>query len=494
MTETTKLNQKVESVNFNELDALLEKSFKPKSEESSNAINNAVKSLAQIALEETDLISEGAIDTIEALIASIDRKLTEQTNLIIHNEKFKELEGRWRGFHHLVTNTETDESLKIRVLNISKNEVGKQLKKFKGTAWDQSPLFKKIYEEEFGTAGGEPYGCLVGDYSFSHRAPDIAWLQGMQQIAAAAHAPFIASASPELFNMDNWQELSNPRDLAKIFQSPEYAAWRSLREQEDSKYIGLTMPRTLARLPYNQKDNPVEEFSFEENTDGTPDDIFVWANGAYSMAVNINKSFKLYGWCSSIRGVENGGMVENLPCYTFKTDDGGVDMRCPAEVSITDRREAELSAAGMLPLIHWKNTDYAVFIGAQSLYLPGVYDDPDATANANLSGRLPYMFAMCRFAHYLKCMVRDKIGSFMTKSDMARYLNNWIVRYVINNPTASARIKSKYPLAAAKVSVTEDESNPGYYRAIFYLKPHFQLEGLSVSLRLVSKLPSEKGS
>jgi type VI secretion system protein ImpC len=484
--------QEQETLDINQLDSLLEKSFKPKSEESSSAINTAVKSLAQIALEDTQLITANVAVTIEALIGSIDKKISDQLNKILHHKKFMELEGKWRGFHHLVTNTETDESLKVRFLNVGKMELAKMFKKYKGTAWDQSPLFKKLYDEEYGTAGGEPYGCLIGDYNFSHRAPDIAWLQGMQEVAAAMHTPFITAANPELFNMESWQELGNPRDLTKIFQSPEYAAWRSLRESEDSKYLALTMPRTLARLPYNEKDNPVEEFNFEENTEGLPDDNFVWSNAAYAMGVNINRSFKAYGWCSSIRGVENGGVVDNLPVYTFKTDDGGVDIRCPTEIAITDRRENELSRNGMLPIIHWKNTDYAVFVGGQSLHQPAEYNDPDATSNANLGARLPYMFAVCRFAHYLKCIVRDKIGSFMSKDDITEYLNDWIKMYVINNPSAPHAIKAKYPLAAAEVQVMEDESNPGYYKSVFYLKPHYQLEGLTVSLRLVSKLPSEK--
>ena len=484
-------SEEVETLDINQLDALLEKNFKPKSEESNTAINNAVKSLAQIALEDTNLITNNAAQTLEALISSIDKKMTEQLNQILHNEKFKELEGKWRGFHYLVNNTETDEMLKIRFFNAGKNELAKMFKKYKGTAWDQSPLFKRLYEDEFGTAGGEPIGCIIGDYTFCHRAPDIAWIQGMQQIAGAMHAPFIAASNPELFNMDSWQELGNPRDLTKLFQSPEYAPWKSLREMEDSKYVALTMPRTLARLPYNEKDNPVEEFNFEEDCAENSDN-FVWSNAAYAMGVNINRSFKKFGWCTSIRGVESGGTVDNLPVYTFNTDDGGVDMRCPTEIAITDRREAELSKNGMLPLLHWKNTDFAVFIGGQTLYQPGEYEDPDATANSNLSARLPYIFAMCRFAHYLKCMVRDKIGSFASKSDMQKYLGNWINRYVVCGEGLSQNIKARYPLSAAQVDVEEDTSNPGYYKSVFYLKPHYQLEGLTVSLRLVSKLPSEK--
>ncbi len=385
--------------------------------------------------------------------------------------------------------------LKIRVMNISKKELHKTLKKFKGTAWDQSPLFKKIYEEEYGQFGGEPYGCLVGDYHFDHSPPDVELLGEMAKIAAAAHAPFIAGAAPTLMQMDSWQELANPRDLTKIFQTPEYAAWRSLRESEDARYIGLAMPRFLARLPYGAKTDPVEEFDFEEDTEGADHDKYTWANSAYAMAVNINRSFKMYGWCSRIRGVESGGAVEGLPTHTFPTDDGGVDMKCPTEIAISDRREAELAKNGFMPLIHRKNSDFAAFIGAQSLQKPAEYDDPDATANANLAARLPYLFATCRFAHYLKCIVRDKIGSFKERADMERWLQQLdpATTSTATRPIRAKTTKAQQPLAAAEVVVEEVEGNPGYYTSKFFLRPHYQLEGLTVSLRLVSKLPSAKG-
>ncbi|MCG8552799.1 MAG: type VI secretion system contractile sheath large subunit, partial [Desulfobacterales bacterium] len=336
------------------------------------------------------------------------------------------------------------------------------------------------------------YGCLVTDYYFNHSPKDIGLLKGMAQIGAAAHCPIVAGTDPSLMNMDSWQELSNPRDLTKIFQSPEYAPWRSFRASEDSRYVSLAMPRFLSRQPYSIKDNPIDEFNFDEDTGGADHSKFVWSNSAYAMATNINQAFKVYGWCSRIRGVESGGMVEGLPCHTFNTDDGGVAMKCPTEIAITDRREAELSKNGMMPLLHWKNTDYAVFIGAQTLHQPAEYDDPDATANANLGARLPYLFSTCRFAHYLKCIVRDKIGSDMEKDDMQKYLNKWIMQYVTSDSTASQEMKARYPLAAAEVQVEEVEGNPGYYSAKFFLRPHYQLEGLSVSLRLVSKLPSKK--
>ena len=476
-----------------EFEKLLERDFKPQGDGAREDIKSAVRVLAEQALSTTNLVSDDAIKTIQAIIAAIDAKLTEQVNEIIHQESFRTLEGSWRGLHYLVNNTETDEMLKIRVLNISKKDVAKTIKKFKGTAWDQSPLFKQVYETEYGTIGGEPFGCLVGDFYFDHSPPDVEILSGMGQIAAAAHAPFFAAAAPKLMNMESWRELSDPRDLTKIFQTPDYAPWRSLRESEDSRYIGLTMPRNLSRMPYGSKTNPVEEFAFEEDTEGADHNKYVWSNAAYAMGVNINRSFKLYGWCARIRGVESGGLVEGLPCHTFPTDDGGVDMKCPTEIAITDRREAELSKNGLLPLLHRKGTDSAVFLGAQSLQKPQEYDDPDATANANLAARLPYLFSTCRFAHYLKCIVRDKVGSFKERGDMEKWLNEWIQNYVESDPGASEEAKARRPLASAEVVVEEVEGNPGYYTSKFFLRPHYQLEGLTVSLRLVSKLPSAKG-
>ena len=475
--------------------ALLNKEFRPKSEQAQEAIQTAVKTLAAQALESAVVVSNDVVNTINAIIAEIDRKLTEQINLILHHPDFQQLEGAWRGLHYLVNNTETDEMLKIRVLNISKKELGKTLRKFKGTAWDQSPVFKKIYEEEYGQFGGEPFGCMVADYYFDQSPPDVELLNGIGQVAAAAHSPFISAAAPSLMQMDSWQELSNPRDLAKIFSTPEYAAWKSLRESEDSRYIGLAMPRFLARLPYGAKTDPVEGFDFEEVTDSGDHSKYCWANSAYAMATNITRSFKLYGWCTRIRGIESGGSVESLPAHTFPTDDGGVDMKCPTEIAISDRREAELAKVGLMPLLHKKNTDFAAFIGAQSLQKPAEYDDPDATANANLSARLPYMFATCRFAHYLKCIVRDKIGSFKERADMQRWLQDWIMNYVDGDPAnSSEETKARRPLAGAEVVVEEVEGNPGYYTSKFYLRPHYQLEGLTVSLRLVSKLPSVKAA
>jgi type VI secretion system protein ImpC len=480
------------AVESGDLDSLLQKEFRPKTDEAKEAVEKAVRTLASQALSQTQLIGSDVVQSITAMIAEIDKKLTEQVNKILHHPDFQQLEGSWRGLHYLVNNTETDEMLKIRVLNISKSELGKTLKRFKGTAWDQSPIFKRVYEQEYGQFGGEPFGCMVGDYYFDHTAPDCELLGEMSKIAAAAHSPFIAGAAPTVMQMGTWQELADPRDLTKLFTTPEYAAWRSLRDSEDSRYIGLAMPRFLSRLPYGAKSNPVPEFDFEEDTVGADHSKFAWSNSAYAMATNITRSFKMYGWCSRIRGIESGGSVEGLPVHTFPTDDGGVDMKCPTEIAISDRREAELAKNGFMPLIHKKNSDFAAFIGAQSLQKPAEYDNPDATANANLSARLPYLFAACRFAHYLKCIVRDKIGSFKERDSMERWLNNWITNYVDGDPVNSSEItKAKRPLSAAMVTVQEVEGNPGYYTSNFFLRPHYQLEGLTVSLRLVSRLPKE---
>ena len=463
------------SIEVSDFEKLLQQEFKPKSEEANSAVQGAVNVLVEQALQNANLISTDAIKTIEGMIAELDKKLTAQVNEIIHHQDFEDLESAWRGLDYLVSHTETSEQLKIRVLNISKQELGKTLKKFKGSSWDQSPIFKMVYESEYGTAGGEPYGALIGNYYFNQSAPDLEVLKGIAQIASA---------------LDSWQDLSNPRDLTKIFTTPEYAAWRSFRETDESRYVALTLPRVLSRMPYGPETNPVEGFAFVEDTSDGDSSKYVWMNAAYAMGVNINRSFADYGWCAHIRGVESGGIVSDLPTHTFPTDDGGTATKCPTEIAITDRREAELSKNGFLPLCYWKNTDYAVFLGGQTVNKPQEYDNADATANAALSARLPYIFATSRFAHYLKCIVRDKIGSFKERSDMQNWLSDWISNYVTSDPNASEEVKAKYPLAEARVEVDEIEGQPGYYNARFYLRPHYQLEGLTTSLRLTAKVPS----
>jgi type VI secretion system protein ImpC len=421
MAETERTGQteaQTGTLGVSEFSSLLEKEFKPKSDRAREAVQSAVATLAEQALRETTVISDDVVETIKAIIGEIDLKLSMQVNLILHHPEFKELEGAWRGLSHLVNNTQSDEMLKIRVMNLSKKDLGKTLKKFKGTAWDQSPIFKTLYEEEYGQFGGEPFGCLVGDYYFDHSPPDMELLGEIAQVAAASHAPFIAAAAPTVMQMESWQELSNPRDLTKIFQTPEYAAWRSLRESEDARYVGLAMPRFLARLPYGAKTNPVEQFDFEEDVEGADHGKYVWSNSAYAMAVNVNRAFKLYGWCTRIRGVESGGAVEGLPTHTFPTDDGGVDMKCPTEIAISDRREKELADLGFVPLVHCKNTDYAAFFGGQSTNKARLYNTAAANANARISAMLPYVLNASRFAHYIKVIMRDKVGSFMTKESL----------------------------------------------------------------------------
>jgi type VI secretion system protein ImpC len=475
--------------------SILKQNFKPRSERAATEVENAVQTLVTQALADSTVIKNDVIDTIEGMIAKLDEKLSAQMNEVLHAPEFQELESAWRGLHYLVYNSETDATLKIRVMNAGKNELYRNLKLFPGARWDQSPLFKKVYEQEFGVLGGEPYGCLVADYQFSHSPVDVQILRDLSKVAASAHAPLLTGADPNLLGMDAWTELSNPRDLSKVFDTPEYAAWKGLRDAVDSRYLALCMPRVLSRLPYGAKSEPVEEFAFEEDTDGHKGEKYGWMNAAYAMAANVNRAFKEYGWTVRIRGVQSGGEVINLPTHTFPTDDGGVDLKCPTEISITDRREAELSKSGLISIVHRKNTDKAAFIGAQSVYKPKLYDKVEATAADNLSSRIPYMFAVSRFAHYLKCMVRDKIGSTKEKEQLERWLQDWINLYVDGDPkNSSEETKARLPLAAAKVTVLADEENPGYYKANFFLRPHFQLEGMDIGMSLVSRLPAAQNA
>jgi type VI secretion system protein ImpC len=480
----------VETRTADEFAELLKQSFKPRTERAATEVENAVSTLVEQALADTTLIKGDVLDTIGEMIAQLDKKLSAQMNEILHAEQFQKIESAWRGLAYLVFQSETDAMLKIRVMNVSKNEVYRHLRQFPNAAWDQSSLFKKVYEEEFGTLGGQPYGCLIGDFYFSHQPTDVQLLRDISKIAAAAHAPFFAAADSTLMGMDSWNELMNPRDLSKVFDTPDYAAWRSLRDSDDAKYIGLCLPRVLARVPYGAKSEPVAEFGFEEDTDGHKGEKYAWMNAAYAMAANINRAFKEYGWCARIRGVQSGGEVDNLPVHTFPTDDGGVDLKCPTEIAITDRREAELAKSGLIPLIHRKNTDRAAFIGAQSLMKPKAYqNNPEATASSNLASRLPYMFATCRFAHYLKVMVRDWVGRYKEKEQLQRDLNNWIADYIDGDPANSSElVKCQRPLAGAAITIQENEENPGYYSAMIDLRPHFQLEGMDIGLRLVSRL------
>jgi len=448
---------------------------------------NLVKEFVAQVLEGSMTIGRDADQMISARVAQIDHLVSIQLNEIMHHAQFQNLEGTWRGLRYLLDQSETSSQLKIRILNASKKDLLRDLQR--APEFDQSALFKKVYEDEFGIFGGSPFATIVGDYEFSKHPEDMELLEKVSQVAAGAHAPFISAASPELLNMPSFTGLDQPRDIGKIFDSTEYAKWKSFRESEDSKYVSLTCPRVLMRLPYGRDTKPVEGFNFEEGVDGTDHSKYLWGNAAYALAARMTTAFAQYGWCTAIRGVEGGGLVEGLPAHTFKTDEGDVAIKCPTEVAITDRREKELADQGLAPLVHCKGTDKAAFFSIQSCNKPKVYDSDSATANARISAQLPYMMATCRFAHYLKAMMRDKIGSFMSREDCWRFLNRWISQYVTQDDKADQATKAQFPLREARVDVEEIKGKPGCYRAITYLRPHFQLDELSVSLRLVADLP-----
>ena len=446
-----------------------------------------IATLVEEAMKGTLRVSKDLEATIAARIADIDRLLSAQLNVIMHTPEFQKLEGSWRGLHYLVMQSETGTTLKIRMLNVSKDEIRKDLEK--AVEFDQSALFKKIYEEEYGAFGGAPYGALIGDYEFGRNPLEIGLLEKISNVASAAHAPFIAAASPTMLNLESFTDLPAPRDLAKIFEAADYVKWRSFRESEDSRYVGLTLPHILMRLPYGPETNPVEAFNFKEEVDGKDHSKYLWSNAAYAFGVRITTAFAKYGWTAAIRGVEGGGMVEGLPTHTFRTDDGELALKCPTEIAISDRREKELSDLGLIPLVHCKGTDYAAFFAAQSGQKAKKYDTDAANANARLSTQLQYILCVSRFAHYLKAIMRDKVGSFMSRSDCERFLNRWISNYVTPDDSATAAAKAQYPLRDARIDVVEIPGKPGCYKAVAFLRPHFQLDELSISLRLVAELP-----
>src|SRR5580698_4892687 len=455
-----------------------------------------VKNLVEQALAGTVTFDKNLTRTIDSAIAAIDRKLSDQLNAIMHHPKFSALEGTWRGLHYRVMNSETSTSLKLRVLNLPKRELSRDLQR--AVEFDQSQLFKKIYENEFGTPGGEPYGALIGDYEWTQHPDDIESLRLVSNVAAAAFAPFISAAGAGMFGFDNWPELAKPRDLAKIFETQDYTKWRSFRDSEDSRFVNLVLPRTLARLPYGAATKAIDEFNYEEapyDAAGAAKSMnhneYCWMNAAYVLGTKLTDAFAKYGFCTAIRGAEGGGKVENLPTHVFTSDDGDLDAKCPTELAITDRREFELSNLGFLPLCHYKNTDYAVFFGGQTAQKAKKYDRPEATANAAISARLPYIMASSRFAHYLKVIARDKIGSFMEASDCENWLNRWIMNYVNPNENAGPDTKARYPLREAKIEVREIPGKPGSYNAVAHLRPWLQLEELTTSLRMVARLPNK---
>ena len=447
-----------------------------------------VKNFVNEVLKGTVTIATDTEAMINARIAQIDHLVSTQLNEIMHHSDFQKLEGTWRGLKFLLDNSESSEQLKIKVLNVSKKELLKDLQK--APEFDQSTLFKKVYEEEFGVFGGSPFGALVGDYDFGKSGQDVELLEKVAQVAAGAHAPFIAGASAEMLNLDSLTQLDAPRDLAKVFDTTEYAKWKSFRQSEDARYVALALPHILMRQPYGAETVPVEAFNYDEQVDGTDHSKYLWGNAAWALASRITQSFATYGWCATIRGVESGGLVSGLPVHNFRTESGDIAMKCPTETPISDRREKELADLGFAPHVHCKGTDYAAFFSVQSCQKPKIYDSDAATANARISAQLPYLFAVSRFAHYLKAMMRDKIGGFTSRGEVEEFLNKWISQYVVSNDGVSFEVKAKRPLREARVEVVDMPGKPGAYRAVAFLRPHFQLDELSMSLRLVADLPA----
>jgi type VI secretion system protein ImpC len=447
-----------------------------------------VKEFVTQVLEGSMTLTRDAEASINSRIAQIDHLISIQLSEVLHHPAFQKLESSWRGLKYTLDQSETSAQLKIRVLNTSKKELLRDLQR--APEFDQSTLFKKIYEDEFGVFGGNPFAAMIGDFEIGKTPEDMEFLERISQVSAAAHAPLLTAASPELLNLESFAQLGDPRDIGKIFDSTEYAKWKSFRASEDSRYVGLTMPRILMRLPYGRDTKPVEGFSFEEGVDGTDHSKYLWGNAAWALGARLTGAYAKYGWCAAIRGVEGGGLVEGLPAHTFRTDEGDVALKCPTEIAITDRREKELADQGLIPLVHCKGTDYAAFFSVQSCNKPKLYDKEAANANARLSAQLPYILAVSRFAHYLKSIMRDKIGSFMSRADCQQFLNRWIMQYVTEDDNASQHTKAQYPLREARVDVEEVPGKPGVYRAIAFLRPHFQLDELTVSLRLVAELPA----
>ncbi|MBP9063385.1 MAG: type VI secretion system contractile sheath large subunit [Aquabacterium sp.] len=478
--------QVVESINL--LDDIVARSKVAKTDTEHARAKDIIGELVKEVLDGTVVVSDNLSANIDARIAEIDQLISAQLSEVLHAPEFQKIESSWSGLHYLCKHTSTGERLKIKLLNTSKKDIVKDFKT--AIDFDQSALFKKVYEEEFGTFGGSPFGALIGDFEIGRGAEDMYFVEQMSHVAAASHAPFISAASSELFGLEAFTDLGKPRDLAKVFDTVDYAKWKSFRESEDARYVGLTVPRFLGRLPYDPKEGiTTEGFNFVENVDGTDHSKYLWVNTAYALGARLTAAFETYGWCAAIRGVEGGGLVEDLPTHTFKTDDGELALKCPTEVAITDRREKELSDLGFIPLVHCKNTDYAAFFGAQSAQKAKKYDSDAANANASLSAQLQYMFAVCRIAHYMKSMMRDKVGSFANTLDVERYLHNWLMQYVVDSQDASQEIRAQKPLREASVEVSEVPGRPGVYRAVAFVRPHYQLDELSVSLRLVAEMP-----
>lgn len=493
MAEAQAQNQAAPSLSpeLNLLDQIVEEGRMGRDAAAKERGKDLVKNFVSEVLKGTVTLNADTEAMINARIAQIDALISSQLNEVMHHPDFQRLEGTWRGLKYLMNNSETGTQLKIKVFNTSKKDLLKDLQK--APEFDQSALFKKVYEEEFGIFGGTPFGAIVGDYEFGKSGQDIELLEKIAQVAAAAHAPFLTNTSPEMFNMESFTQLDAPRDMAKVMDTTEYAKWKGFRMSEDARYVAMALPRILIREPYGQATVPVEAFNYEEGIDGTDHSKYAWAGAAWALAARVTQAFAAYGWCATIRGVESGGLVDGLPVHNFKTESGDIAMKCPTESPITDRREKELADLGFAPLVHCKGTDYAAFFSVQSAQKPKIYDSDSATANARISAQIPYIFAVSRFAHYLKSMMRDKIGGFSSKDEIQSFLNDWIMKYTVANDDVSLAVKASHPLKEARVEVVEVAGKPGAYRAVAFLRPHFQLDELSMSMRLVAELPKAAG-
>jgi type VI secretion system protein ImpC len=495
MAEAQAQNQNAEATTFSPelglLDKIVEEGRMGRDQATKERGKDLVKNFVSEVLKGTVTLNADTESMINARIAQIDALISAQLNEVMHHPDFQKLEGTWRGLKYLLNNTETGTQLKLKVFNSSKKDLLKDLQK--APEFDQSALFKKVYEEEFGVFGGTPFGALLGDYEFGKSGQDIELLEKISQVAAAAHAPFISAASSEMFNMESYTQLDAPRDMAKVMDTTEYAKWKGFRATEDSRYVALALPRILIREPYGKATVPVDAFDYEEGVDGTDHSKYLWGNAAWALGTRITQAFATYGWCATIRGVESGGLVDGLPVHNFKTEGGDIAMKCPTETPISDRREKELADLGFAPLVHCKGTDYAAFFSVQSAQKPKIYDSDAATANARISAQLPYIFAVSRFAHYLKSIMRDKIGGFASKDEIQAFLNTWILKYAVANDNVSFAVKASHPLKEARVEVVEIPGKPGAYRAVAFLRPHFQLDELSMSMRLVADLPQAAG-
>lgn len=469
------------------LDSIIDSSRAAANETEKIRTRDIISELADQVLAGSVVVKRDLTTSLDARIVEIDQLISDQLNTIMHHPDFQKLEASWRGLRYMVSQTDTSPTLKIKIMNASKSDLAKDFRT--SSDYDQSALFKKIYEEEYGTFGGDPYAALIGDYEFTRHPDDMYLLEELSHVAAAAHAPFVSSAGAAMFGLESLGDIGKPRSLAKIFDTTEYAKWKSFRESEDSRYIGLVLPHMLGRLPYGPDTAPVETFNFVEDVDGSDSTKYLWMNAAYAYGARLTSAFGNYGWLAAIRGVEGGGLVEGLPTHTFTTDDGEIALKCPTEVAITDRTEKQLSDLGFISLVHCKNTDYAAFFSGVSAQKAKTYNTDAANANARLSTQLPYIFAVSRIAHYMKAIMRDKIGSFASRANVETFLNTWLAQYVLLDDSASQEAKSKYPLREAHVEVVEVPGKPGVYRAAAFLRPHFQLDELTVSLRLVAELP-----